>query len=92
MNIVVTAASSRIVLKSGSVLRKSKNRIRRNTPPVTRVEEWTRAETGVGAAIAAGNQLEKGTWALLVQAANRIEIVCGQRKWEPHMWIMFQWP
>jgi hypothetical protein len=34
------------------------------------VEEWTSAETGVGAAIAAGNQAEKGIWALLVQADN----------------------
>ena len=37
-------------------------------PAVTSVEEWTRAETGVGAAIAAGNQAENGIWALLVQA------------------------
>lgn len=42
------------------------NRIRRKTPAVTRVEEWTRDETGVGAAIAAGSQEEKGIWALLV--------------------------
>jgi hypothetical protein len=34
--------------------------MRRKTPAVTRVEEWTKAETGVGAAIAAGNQAEKG--------------------------------
>ena len=34
------------------------------------MEEWTNALTGVGAAIAAGNQLEKGIWALLVIAAN----------------------
>jgi len=27
---------------------------------VTKVEEWTREETGVGAAIAAGNQAENG--------------------------------
>jgi hypothetical protein len=32
-------------------------------PAVTRVEEWTKAETGVGAAIAAGSQAEKGNWA-----------------------------
>jgi len=44
------------------------NRIKRNTPAVTRVEEWTKAETGVGAAIAAGNHAEKGTCALLVEA------------------------
>jgi len=35
---------------------------------VTRVEECTKEETGVGAAIAAGNQAEKGICALLVQA------------------------
>lgn len=34
------------------------------------MEECTRAETGVGAAIAAGNQLEKGICALLVIAAS----------------------
>jgi hypothetical protein len=39
---------------------------------VTKVEECTRAETGVGAAIAAGNQEEKGIWALLVIAAKTI--------------------
>lgn len=33
-------------------------------------EEWTRAEIGVGAAIAAGNQEEKGICALLVISAN----------------------
>jgi hypothetical protein len=36
------------------------------------VEEWTRAETGVGAAIAAGSQAEKGTWALFVILAAKI--------------------
>lgn len=33
------------------------------------MEECTRADTGVGAAIAAGSQEEKGIWALLVIAA-----------------------
>ena len=36
---------------------------------MTSVDECTRAETGVGAAIAAGSQLEKGIWALFVSAA-----------------------
>ena len=44
-------------------------RIRRYTPAVTKVEEWTRAEIGVGADIAAGSQAEKGNWALLDIAA-----------------------
>lgn len=42
----------------------------RKTPAVTSVEEWTSAETGVGAAIARGSQLEKGNWALFVMAAS----------------------
>lgn len=44
-------------------------RIKRITPAVTKVEEWTKADTGVGAAIALGNQEEKGSWALFVNAA-----------------------
>lgn len=39
------------------------------TPAVTKVEECTRADTGVGAAMAAGSHAEKGICALLVQAA-----------------------
>jgi len=37
---------------------------------VTRVEECTKAEIGVGAAIAAGSQGEKGNKALLVMNVN----------------------
>ena len=33
------------------------------------MEEWTSAETGVGAAMAAGNHALKGIWALFVIAA-----------------------
>ena len=36
-------------------------------PSVTSVEEWTKDETGVGAAMAAGNHAEKGNWACLVK-------------------------
>jgi len=43
-------------------------RINKYTPAVTRVEEWTNADTGVGAAIAAGNHAENGICALFVQA------------------------
>lgn len=39
-------------------------RIIRNTPAVTKVDECTSAEIGVGAAIAAGNQAENGNCAL----------------------------
>ena len=40
----------------------------RKIPAVTRVEECTIAEIGVGADIAAGSQDESGNWALLVKA------------------------
>ena len=36
------------------------------TPAVTKVEECTMAEIGVGALMAAGNQVDRGNWALLV--------------------------
>jgi hypothetical protein len=39
------------------------------TPAVTKVEEWTRADTGVGAAMAAGSQALKGICALFVHPA-----------------------
>ena len=45
-------------------------------PAVTSVDECTSAETGVGAAIAAGSQLEQGICALLVSAATRIPVHC----------------
>ena len=35
---------------------------------MTKVDEWTSEETGVGAAIAAGSQALNGIWALLVKA------------------------
>lgn len=38
------------------------------TPAVTRVDECTSDDTGVGAAIAAGSHAEKGIWALFVIA------------------------
>lgn len=41
----------------------------KKTPAVTNVDEWTRAEIGVGAAIAIGSQAEKGNCALFEQAA-----------------------
>jgi hypothetical protein len=53
-------------------IKDEEKRINRNTPAVTSVDECTRALTGVGAAIAAGNQLEKGNCALFVIAASMI--------------------
>lgn len=64
----------------------------KNTPAVTRVEECTRADTGVGAAIAAGSHLEKGIWALFVIAAIIIIMGIWGRLCEAHMLRMFHWP
>ena len=50
-------------------------RINKYTPAVTRVEEWTSADTGVGAAIAAGNHAEKGIRALLVHAESITTVI-----------------
>jgi len=49
------------------------NRNIKYTPAVTRVDEWTRDDTGVGAAIAAGNHALNGIWALLVKDAKIIQ-------------------
>lgn len=57
-----------------------KKRIKRNTPAVTSVDECTSADTGVGAAIAAGSQAEKGIWALLViPAIITVKVIHPQR-------------
>lgn len=66
--IVINEIFIKKVLKILLLNNKSK-RIRRYTPAVTKVDEWTKAETGVGAAIAAGSHAEKGIWALLVKPA-----------------------
>lgn len=39
------------------------------------MEECTKADTGVGAAMAAGSQAEKGIWALLVKAAKTTKTI-----------------
>lgn len=71
---IVKVATRRIEgLNIGWEERKGWKRTSRKTPAVTRVEEWTKAETGVGAAMAAGSQEEKGIWALFVMAATIIE-------------------
>lgn len=69
---MTVAVKRRHLLNIGDLAKVGENRISKKTPAVTSVEECTRAETGVGAAIAAGNQAEKGICALLVIAATII--------------------
>ncbi|MDA8040820.1 MAG: hypothetical protein MPJ22_00155 [Pirellulales bacterium] len=61
---------------------------------MTNVDEWTRADTGVGAAIAQVSHAMNGNWALLVIAANRISVVVkeGQVIISLHIFIEFHWP
>ena len=45
---------------------KTEKRIIKKTPATTRVEEWIKAEAGVGASIASGNQTWKKNWAAFI--------------------------
>ena len=79
-----------IVSRAAGILvsdREGVNRISRYTPAVTRVDECTRAETGVGAAMAAGSHAEKGICADLVRAtrltkARAVYLVCLKVKFQ----------
>lgn len=62
----IVAILTRLIILRGRI---EDRRMLKNTPAVTRVEECTKEETGVGAAIAAGSQAENGIWALFVNAA-----------------------
>lgn len=70
INMVIVEINKSTVLSLN--LNVLENRIKRYTPAVTSVEEWTSADTGVGAAMAAGSQAENGIWALFVIAAKVI--------------------
>lgn len=56
------------------------------------MEECTRAETGVGAAMAAGSQVENGICALLVVAASTIRKAVKTVSGEVHKLKGFHWP
>lgn len=76
--IVIKPLINIIVLIDAIEEKNLENRMTKNTPAVTRVEEWTKEEIGVGAAMAAGNQFLKGNCALLVKLPkirNRINTV-----------------
>ena len=75
MHMVIDPVIIRVVLKNENSERNLWNRIRIYTPAVTNVDEWTRADTGVGAAIAQVSHALNGIWALLVIAASRIRAV-----------------
>lgn len=74
INIVILPTTINIIAILKLVKIKLK-RINKYTPAVTRVDECTRADTGVGAAIAAGSQEENGICALFVQADTTIKYI-----------------
>ena len=49
-----------------------KKRIIKKTPATTRVDEWIKAEAGVGASIASGNHVWRPIWADLPTAPTKI--------------------
>src|SRR4051812_5668027 len=60
------------------------SRATRNTPPTTIVEECSSDDTGVGPAIASGNQVCSGNWPLLpMQATNRATEAHSNTVWLP---------
>lgn len=72
-NIVISPIKKR--LNNRMFEEKKKNFKIRAIPAATSVEEWTKAEIGVGAAIAAGSQEENGNCALFVSAVINKSIV-----------------
>lgn len=92
ISIVIVPIRRRAGWKMGDFIKNGENRIRRNTPAVTRVDECTRALTGVGAAIAAGSHLENGSWALFVMAATIIAKVIAVSILVGLIIVIDQWP
>jgi len=58
--IVVAIAETMVTFFTISIFVAVVNRLSIQTPAVTKVDEWTNDDVGVGAAIAAGNHAEKG--------------------------------
>ena len=69
----------------------TENRITRKTPATTRVEEWIRAEAGVGASIASGNQTWEKNWAALIPPESTRAIEKTVRKWKAVFPINRKW-
>ena len=62
-NTAVMPPMSATTVMASDASNSGKNRATRNTPAVTMVAEWIRAETGVGPSMASGSQECRGNWA-----------------------------
>ena len=60
---------------------KIENRIIKKTPATTRVDEWIKAEAGVGASIASGSQTCEKNWAAFTPPDKTRAIEKTVRKW-----------
>jgi hypothetical protein len=70
-NAVAAPMRTTVVWAAGAASKIGWARPTRNTPAVTMVAAWIRADTGVGPAMASGSQTYSGIWALLpAQARN----------------------
>jgi hypothetical protein len=59
----------------------TENRIIKKTPATTSVDEWIRAEAGVGASIASGNQTWEKNCAALIPPEVTKQKEKNERKW-----------
>ena len=67
------------------------NRIIKKTPATTSVEEWIRAEAGVGASIASGNQTCAKNWAALIPPESTRDMEKKVRKCQADVPIKRKW-
>ncbi len=66
---------------------KIENLIIKKTPATTRVDEWIKAEAGVGASIASGSQTWKKNWAALMTPEVTKQNEKTERKWKAKLFI-----
>src|SRR5688572_15219469 len=88
MTIVMAAMTTMKLTLTSGIEKRSQNtgyrRAARNTPATTIVDECSSDDTGVGPAMASGNQVCSGNWPLLpMQAMNRATALHSKRLWLP---------
>jgi hypothetical protein len=71
--------------------KRTENRIIKNTPATTRVDEWISAEAGVGASIASGNQTCAKNCAALIPPESTNVIEKNVRKCQAELPINKKW-
>ena len=62
----------------------TENLITKNIPATTSVDEWIRAEAGVGASIASGNQTWEKNWAAFIPPDKTKHVEKKDIKWRAY--------